>query len=179
MVIKIFTFLLLALSVWAYFIPVKSLKDNVVDKDMPLVIFETAFMYTIDENSINRLVQASHAVKYESRDEMFDADIVLINSDKTKNFKSEKLKADLIVKRGNEYTLTNNVKYRRDDFMSLNTQELFYDDMKKIASNTKPFDAVYNNYLANGDTVYFDINNNFITSKNTHFEIKIDKKGKK
>lgn len=174
--IKLFTFILLILSLGAYFIPVDNFKKNLVDKDIPLVIFEDALMYTIDENSINRTVFATHAIKYKNRDEMYNADVILKNMDSTKNFINEKLKADLIVKKGDNYTLTNNVKYTRDDFIKLNTNELFYDDIKKIAQNTKPFDAIYNNHFVKGDTVYLEINNDFIKAKNTHFEIDVTKK---
>ena len=174
--IKFFTFSLLILSLGAYFIPVENLKKTLVDKDMPLVIFEDAFMYTIDENSINRTVFATHAIKYKNRDELYNADVLLKNIDESKNFNNEKLKADLIVKKDNNYTLTNNVKYTRDDFIKLNTNELFYDDIKKIAQNTKPFDAIYNNHFVKGDTVYLEINSNLVKAKNTHFEIDVIKK---
>jgi hypothetical protein len=176
MAIKLFTFILLLLSLGAYFIPVENLKKTLVNKDTPLVVFEDALMYTIDENSINRLVFATHAIKYKNRDEMYNADILLKNLDDTKNFESEKLKADLIVKKGDNYTLLNNVKYTRDDFIKLNTNELFYDDIKKIARNTKPFDAIYNNHFVKGNSVYLDINNEFVKAKNTHFEIDVTKK---
>lgn len=176
MAIKLFTFILLLLSLGAYFIPVENLKKTLVNKDTPLVVFEDALMYTIDENSINRLVFATHAIKYKNRDEMYNADILLKNLDDTKNFENEKLKADLIVKKGDNYTLINNVKYTRDDFIKLNTNELFYDDIKKIAQNTKPFDAIYNNHFVKGNSVYLDINNEFVKAKNTHFEIDVTKK---
>ena len=178
MAIKIFTFLLLSISLGSFFIPIESIKKNSLDKDISLVIFESPFMYTIDENSINRVVQANHAIKYENRDEMYNADILLKNLDKTQNFKNEKLKADLIVKKGNDYILTDNVKYNRDDFIKLDTQELFYNDTNKIVKNNKPYNATYYSHLLNGENVYLDINKDFITSKNTHFEIKIDKKEK-
>ena len=154
MPIKIFTFLLLVLSVGYYFVPVENIKKNELDKDIPLVIFESSFMYTINEESINRIVYSTHAIRYKNRDELYNADIILKNTDKTKNFKIEKLKANLIVKNGNDYTLTDNVKYVRDDFMKLNTNELFYNDITKIAKNTKPFDAVYNKHFLKGDSVY-------------------------
>lgn len=176
MAIKLFTFILLLLSLGAYFIPIKNFENTFVDKDKPLVIFEDAFMYTIDKNIINRVVFATHAVKYKDRDEMYNADILLKNIDNTKNFESEKLKADLIIKKDDNYTLINNVKYTRDDFIKLNTNELFYDDIKKIAQNTKPFDAIYNNHFFKGNSVYLDINNEFVKAKNTHFEIDVTKK---
>ncbi len=176
MVIKFFALILLFLSVLAYFIPIEDMKKDIVDNTVPIVIFEKSTMYTIDENSINRIIYANNAVKYNNRDEMYDANITLKNLDETKNFKSENLKADLIVKTQSNYTLTNNVKYTRDDFIKLNTEELFYDDTKKIANNTKPFDAIYNNHSLKGDTFYIDINNDFAKAKNTHFEIDVTKK---
>ena len=176
MAIRIFTFSLLILSLGAYFIPVENMKKDIIDKDAPLVIFESPFMYTISEDNINRVIYATHAIKYQNRDEMYNADILLKNRDKTQDFKNEKLKADLIVKKGDNYTLTDNVKYTRDDFIKLNTNELFYDDIAKIATNTKPFDAIYNKHTLKGDTVYLDINKYFVKAKNTHFEIDVNKK---
>jgi hypothetical protein len=178
MVIKLFTFCIFALSLWAYFIPIEEAKDRVINQDIPLVIFENPYMYTIDENCINRTVQASYAIKYKNRDEMLNADIFLKNIDKNKNFNNENLKADLIVKRENDYTLTNNVKYLRDDFVKLNTNELFYNDLTKIATNSKPFDGIYNNNFVKGETLYLDINKGFVAAQNTHFEIEIDNKQK-
>lgn len=178
MAIKLFTFLLFTLSLWAYFIPVKNIENKVVNNDIPLVIFEMPYMYTIDENCINRTVEASYAIKYKTREEMLNANVILKNIDETKNFISENLKADTIVKKENDYTLTNNVKYTRDDFVELNTNELFYNDLTKIATNTKPFNGTYNNNSVKGEILYFDANKSFVKAQNTHFEIEIDNKQK-
>jgi hypothetical protein len=174
--IKTFIFILLFLSVGSYFIPVNNIEKTTMDKDLPLVVFEKPTMYTLTDNSVTRVVIASHAVKYKNRDEMFNSDIILKNIDLTKNYINEKLKADLIIKRGDVYTLTNNVKYTRDNFIRLDTNELIYDDLKKIATNTKPFNGVYNNNFFKGNSVFLDINNDYLTAKNTHFEINVTKK---
>jgi hypothetical protein len=176
MVIKYFAFTLLILSIGAYFVPVENTKKNIIDSNAPVVIFETPVMYTIDEDGVKRVIYANSAIKYKDRDEMYDADITLKNLDAKQNFKSENLKADLIVKKESKYILTNNVKYSRDNFIKVNTNELFYDDVKKIADNTKPFDAIYNNHYLRGDTFFIDINNDFAKAKNTHFEIDVTKK---
>jgi len=173
--IKSFIFILLLIAVASYFIPVKNLEKNVMGKDLPLVVFEKPVMYTLDDKSVHRIIMAEHAVKYEKRDEMFDANITLKNQDSTKDYKNENLKADLIIKRADVYTLTNNVKYKRDDFIKLNTNELIYDDIKKIAKNSKPFESIYNTHLFKGTNLYLDINNDNITAKNTHFEIDLTK----
>jgi len=178
---KTFTFILLILALGSYFIPVENLQKNVLGKDLPLVVFEDPVMYTLNENNVNRVVVATHAVKYENRDEMFNADVILKNNDLSKKFDNEKLKADLIVKKGDIYILTNNVKYKRHAFIKLDTNELIYDDIKKTAKNSKPFTGVYNQHHINGNSIFLDIKNDFITAKNTHFEIDIseNEKGKK
>jgi lipopolysaccharide assembly outer membrane protein LptD (OstA) len=173
--IKSFIFILLFLSISTYFIPIKKLEKNETDKDLPQVIFENPVMYTLNDKNIHRVVIAEHAVKYQNRDEMFNADITLNNQDETKEFKSENLKADKIVKKGDVYTLTNNVKYKRDDFIKLNTNHLIYDDVNKIAKNNKPFQAIYNDNIFNGTNLYLDINNDNIKAKNAHFEIDMTK----
>ena len=173
---RIFTSILLFLALGAYFFPVENLKKNALEKDLPLVIFEKPVMYTLNELNVNRLVMATHAVKYQNRDEMFNADIILKNNDLSKDFDSEKLKADLIVKKGDIYNLTNNVKYTRDDFIKLNTNELNYDDKNKIVKNSKPFDAIYNTHSLKGTNLYLNINDNYVKANNTHFEIDVTKK---
>jgi hypothetical protein len=77
--------------------------------------------------------------------------------------------------------LTNNVNYKRDDFIKLDTDELIYDDINKTVQNSKPFKSVYNKHILNGNSVFLDMNNDFITAKNSHFEIDMTKteKGKK
>ncbi len=178
MAIKNFIFIILLISIGFYFVPVENVAKKANDKDKPLVIFESPTMYTLNENSVNRIVIASHAVKYQNRDEMYDANITLKNQDSTKEFKSENLKADLIVKKGDIYNLTDNVKYTRDDFIKLNTNELIYDDKNKIAKNSKAFVSIYNNHLLNGTNLYLDINNDYIKAKNTHFEIDVTQQEK-
>ena len=35
------------------------------------------YMYTIDENCINRTVETSYAIKYKTREEMLNANVIL------------------------------------------------------------------------------------------------------
>lgn len=176
--IKFFIYSLLGLSILAYFIPIKNIEKNQNIEDIPQVIFEKPKMYTITEKQISRLVNSSYAMKYKTRDEMINADITLRNKDKKKNFLFEKLKADLIVKKGTSYKLINNVEYSRDYFITLNTSEFFYDTIKKIGYNTKNYEGTYYKNLIKGNSVYIDLNKNFLKSKSTHLELNI-KKGKK
>ena len=173
--IKSFIALLLFVSVFAYFIPIKKVEKTQTEQDLPQVIFEKPIMYTLNNKNIHRIVIAEHAVKYQNRDEMFNADITLKNQDETKEFNNENLKADKIIKEGDVYTLTNNVKYKRDNFIKLNTNHLIYDDINKIAKNNKPFDGIYNEHIFKGTNLYLDTNNDNIKAKNAHFEIDMTK----
>ncbi|MCT7909145.1 LPS export ABC transporter periplasmic protein LptC [Arcobacter lacus] len=175
MAIKSFITTLLVVAFIVYFIPTTNINKNQDNKDIPLLIFEKPVMYTLNENSVNRVVIASNAVRYENRDEMFNADIILKNQDPSQDFNNERLNADKIVKRGGIYTLTDNVKYKRDDFIKINTNYLIYDDINKIAKNDKPFESVYNSHSYKGTNLYLDLNNSNIKSKNAHFEIDLNK----
>jgi hypothetical protein len=174
--VKIFTYSLLAITIGVYFIPVENKVDKNIDKDLPLVVFEKPLMYTITEQNISRIVNASKAIRYKSRDEMFDADILLRNNIPSKDFKIEILKAKKIVKKTDDFILTDNVIYKRDDFISLNTNELYYNLKTRIAKNSVAYDGTYNNHYIKGDNLYLDANKNYIKSKNVHFEIDIENK---
>ena len=174
--IKVFTYILLALSIGAYFIPVENLASKNASKDIPLVIFEEPLMYTLDESNINRIIQASHAVRYKNRDEMFNADIILKNKDPEQDFISEKLKADIIIKKGDVFSLIDNVNYKRDDFVNLNTKELYYNEKTRVAYNKQPYDGNYYDDFIKGNVLYLDINKNFMKSNDVHFEIDMNKK---
>lgn len=175
--IKSFITILLVLGIAAYFIPVENIKKDKSDKDIPLVIFEEPLMYTFNDSTITRVVQASHAVRYKNRDEMFNADIILNNIDKTKKYITEKFKADIIIKKKELYTLFDNVKYTRDNFITFSTNELYYNENTKIVYNDKPFEAKYYKSLLKGTNLYFDTTEKEMKSQNTHFEIDM-KKGK-
>lgn len=178
MAIRTFLVTLLVIAFIVYFIPSTKLEKSEDTKDIPLLIFEKPIMYTLNENSVNRVVIASNAVRYQNRDEMFNADITLKNQDKTQDFENERLNAFKIVKKDVIYTLTDNVKYRRDNFIKIDTDYLVYDDAKKIATNDRPFESTYNSHFYKGTDLYLDLNNNNIRSKNTHFEIDMTKEKK-
>lgn len=173
--LRIFIYVLLSFSVIGYLIPVENSKKHKDSKDIPLVIFENPVMYTLTNKSISKVINASYAIRYRLRDELLKADITFRNED-NRDFLFDKLKADLIIKRDNEYELKNKVEYTRDYFVSLDTEELFYDDIKKTIYNTKVFEGTYYKNYVKGDSLYLDINKKILTSKNTHFEININKK---
>ena len=115
MALKIFVFISLVLAIIFYFLPIDKIKKDLKKEDIALFIFENPVMYSLDENMVTKKIVAAQAVRYETRDEMYYGDITLNNNNIAKNFKSENIKADFIVKKGAIYNLKNNVKYKRDD----------------------------------------------------------------
>lgn len=174
--IKLFNYALLALAVGAYFLPVENINNVDTDKDNPLVIFEKPSMYTLTEQNVSRTVNASHAIRYKARDEMYDADILLRNNLKNKDFKIETLKAQVIIKKGDDLSLRRDVKYKRDDFINLNTNELDYNLKTKLAQNNVAYDGNYYNNNINGTNLYLDGINSNMKSNNVHFEIEVKNK---
>ncbi|RBQ26804.1 MULTISPECIES: LPS export ABC transporter periplasmic protein LptC [Arcobacteraceae] len=173
--LKIFVGIIFVISIFFYFTPIKETKKDVKNEDIALFIFEKPNMYSFDKNGLTRIIIAEQAIRYENRDEMYFGDITINNSNKERDFKSESIKANFIVKKGAIYTLKEDVEYLRDDFIKINTQHLIYDDLNKIAKNSKPFKAEYYTHKYNGENLYFNIDKDIINSKNTHFEIDMNK----
>ncbi|WP_198305817.1 LPS export ABC transporter periplasmic protein LptC [Arcobacter vandammei] len=171
MALKSFIFTILFLSIAFYFTPIENLEHKKIKEEIPQVIFENSTMYTINDIGVSRVVNSSNVLRYKTRDEMYLADITIKNQDKTKDYLFEKIKADKIEKRSNLFDFIENVEYLRDDFVKVNTDYLKYDEIKKLATNSHPFKAIYKTHNYDGTNLYLDGVNNFIKSKNTHFKI--------
>lgn len=169
--VKIFVNALLVFSIGVYFIPVENKKTKEDIKDIPLVVFEKPKMYTLSKNTLSRVVDASHAVKYQNRDEMFNANIIIKNEKPQKGFLVEKVKSDLIVNHGDILTFKGNVNYQRDYFINLDTSKLYYNTKDKIAYNDVAYEGNYYKSTVNGTDLYLDMMNSSMKSKNVHFEI--------
>lgn len=176
MVIRAFVLILLVLSVTSYFIPVENIikKDNEVET--PLLVFNDSTMYTLTTDSMNRIVYAKEVYRFEKRDVMHEGALTLKNFDSKNNYVTDVLYSDIIVKRGDIYKFFKNVRFKREDFISLNTDELFYNAKEEIVTNTLPFNGNYYNNTIKGDNLYLDMKSYFMKSKNTHFEIDMKNK---
>lgn len=178
MVIRLFVGILFILSIVVYFLPSEQGTGKGIDKDTPLLTFIDSTMYTLDTNSLNRVIFAKEAVRYKDRDVMHDGSLMLKSVDKDNKKITDTLLSDLIIKRGDEFKFINDVRFKRNNYMTLNTNELLYNAKTRIATNTLPFNGTYfNNYLE-GENIYLDLNKYYMNALKTHFEIEIEKKGK-
>jgi hypothetical protein len=174
--IKLFNYSLLLLAIGAYFIPVENIKKDSDIKDIPLVIFEKPLMYTLDDENLSRIVDSSHAIRYKTRDEMYDANILLKNNLEEKDYKIETLEAQVIIKKGDDLSLRKDVKYNRDNFINLNTDALDYNLKTRLAKNSVAYDGYYYKNSIKGTNLYLDGIQNHMKSKNVHFEIEVKNK---
>ena len=163
---------ILTASIAYYFVPVDNKNITDVQKEIPQVIFDNPLMYTINEKEVSNIIKASSAVKYNSKDELYNATIYL-KSKNPSEYNLESLSADYIKKTGNNFYLKDNVNYQRDDFFNLDTSEMYYDDTNKIAKNFVSYKGFYYNNSFSGSNLDFRLNENSLKSKNIHFEIDI------
>ena len=67
----------LAVSTAYYFVPVENKNINKEKVDVPQVIFENPLMYTLTTKEVSNIIKASNAVRYSSKDELYNATIYL------------------------------------------------------------------------------------------------------
>lgn len=175
MAIRLFAISLFVVAILSYFIPVQMDNKNIAEDDVPLLTFNNSTMYTMDTQSMNRVVYAKQALRYKTKDIMNNAAMTMKDFDKNGKEITDTLYADVIIKKGDIFNFFNNVKYKRDDFVTLNSDEMVYDSKRRIATNTKPFDGTYYNHYIKGSDIYLDMNKYYMKSKNTHFEIELTK----
>ena len=176
MVIRIFIFILLGLSISSYFIPVEDKTKKGENEDIALLTFTDSTMYTLTINSMHRIVNSKEVLRYRDRDVMYDGILTLKGKDKDNNEITDILYSDVIIKRGDDFKFLNNVKYRRDSYITLNTNELLYNDKTGIAKNTLPFEGTYFNNYIKGENIYLNLNKYHMKANNAHFEVEIKKK---
>ena len=175
MAIRGFIFILLGLAIISYFIPIEVSNKKDSNEDVALLTFNDSTMYTLTPASMNRIIYSKQVLRYKTKDVMHEGALTLKAKDKDKKEITDILYSDIIIKRGDSFKFLNNVKYKRDDAITLNTNELIYNAKTKIATNTLPFDGTYFNNYIKGENIYLDLNKYYMKSDNTHFEIETKK----
>lgn len=175
MVIKSFVFILFCLGLISYFIPIDSNNKKDLEEDMALLTFNDSTMYTLTPTSMNRIIYSKKAIRYKDRDVMIEGALTLKGKDANNKEITDVLYSDIIIKREENFNFLGNVRYKRDDAITLNTDELIYNSLTKIATNTMPFDGLYFNNYIKGENIYLDMNKYYMKANNTHFEVEVQK----
>lgn len=169
--VKLFIYGLFIIAIGAHFYEIDIEIDQKKKEERPLVTFNTAIMYTMDEYEVRRIVQANIAAIFNNREELYEAFIVERAKGSADEEFTDTLKANFIEKKGDFVTLRGDVKYNRGVMISLDSEELFYDLNKKIGYNNKPFEMIYNGQKLTGKDINFNANTRTFEAKDTYFEI--------
>lgn len=173
--IKSFVLTLFIVSLFSLFAKVSSENIQKGTGDNPLVYFENATMYTLDNKALQQVVQSTQAQRFKDRDEMYNGSIVIRVNDKNDPELKDFVSAQKIIKRGDNLEMYRDVAYDRGDFLKLRTQELFYDMKSEVAYNNKPFTSKYYGDILNGSHFYINNMTSVFKAKRSHFEINMTK----
>jgi hypothetical protein len=176
--VKLFVLTLFVVSIFSLFSEITQKISRNDVQETPLVTFTDATMYTLNEEEVVRIVEAQNAIRYKTRDEMYDGTIITRVKDKANDDAKDIIRADKMVKKETLYSFFNNVKYDREDVFSLRTHELYYDVQNEIAYNSKPFNSIYKGDVLNGTNLYLDNKINFLKAQKSHFEIDMNAQNK-
>ncbi len=171
--IKIFIYSLFLIALGAHYYQIDIEVDNTKKEERPLLTFNGATMYTIDDKQVQRIVQTNDVAIYKDREELFETVMVERSNSSAENDFTDTIRANYLEKKGDFITMRGDVKYNRSSFMTLNSDELFYDLNKKIGYNDKAFEMIYEGQRLTGTHIYFDSNSRIFKANNTHFEIEL------
>lgn len=170
--IKLFAYSLLGLSILSFFAKDSVEYKKVEKKDRAFITFEQPIMYTLNEDKVSRIVKAKEVRRFKDRDEMDYATIIFSDP---KNNKDEFhiMSADAISKKENIFSFNTNVKYSKENFLTLLTDEFIYDMDKKIAYNNSFFRGIYKGHELEGNGFVFNQQESLFNANKTHFEINL------
>jgi hypothetical protein len=174
MAINYFTYAILIIAFVSAVVGITPKQKDKNSEEQAQIVFEDSTLYTFNVDNLERIINSTRAMKYKTKDIMYDGKIILRRADNGTDY----IESDVIIKRLEQYKFLNNVKYNRENNIILNTDELFYDGIKKIATNTIEFDGIYNNSTIKGKGLYLDTNKSIFKSKDTHFEVLMNNNNK-
>lgn len=169
MAINFFVYIMLGVSVLMMSFSIDTNITKQRSKNLPLVEFDQAIMYTMDEKEVTRIVKADKALSFKNKDEMYVANLVMRNNADKENL--DILSANKVVQKRDNLYLSGDVVYNRGDVMQFKSKTLNYNTKTKIAKNKAPFWAMYNGNEFTGKNLYVDTNNNTILADKPKFII--------
>jgi hypothetical protein len=136
-------------------------------KDVPAISFINSIMYEINTNNVDKIVHSREANKYENKEELYNAVLLLRNA----NNNSDTIQAEYMKKENEIYSFQKNVVFKRDVDLELKTDSIRYDITTGIATNQVDFFFKYKNSFFSGKNLYLSRNDYAISGDNAHFII--------
>lgn len=172
MAIKNFALFLFLFAIGGLFFSSQTTQSQIISKEKPMLVFDNSTMYTLSELGVERIVNSTKAERYKNKDIMQNGKIIMRAKDRNI---TDYVSANTIIKRGDKFEFLKNAKYNRENYISLKSDEMFYNAKTKIATNNIPFKGRYYDNILNGEKLYFDTNTSVIKANKAHFEIETEK----
>jgi len=151
---------------------------NVVDSNgnlIPAIELFNAQNYQIKENNIESVVHAERVERYDDFDKLY-----VINADhKTKEGLIGKLTSDEGMLQNKIMHFKTNSHYYRNDGVSLDGEDIFYDMQKEILSSEKPFIFAQQQSRSHGLSFVYQMKEGTISAINIHSFIQEQERKKK
>lgn len=169
MAIRYFIFSIFILSIATLFIGNSSKNEESNKEEKPNFIFDNSKLYTISKDGLQRIVEAKETLFYPTKEEAFGIKATIKTSNNTI---FDTIHSDYALKELDIITFRDNVEFYRDDFISLKTEEAYYNTKNKEAYNNTAFSGFYYEHTIQGDS-FLTKDNYFIQAKNTIFNINL------
>lgn len=134
-------------------------KDEIIIANMEM---NDIIDYELAQN-VDMKIISDNGVRYNDRDEFknFYGEMYASDTNHT-------LRSDIAIHKDGVLTFVGNVKYKNDDNLTYDTQELIYDTKSKIATSNKPYIATRNQDKVIGESLKYDLNTKQSFSKGVH-----------
>ncbi len=182
MAIRLFIFSLLIISsILLMMTTMEQPIKKIATIEKPTVTFVDSTMYEIDIKNVSKIVQSQKAFHYKTKDELYNATIILRSQNKNKNKinSTDTISGQYILQVEDQLTFKNNVILNRDNELLLNTAFLEYNMKTQIGQNKHSFKLDYLNNTLIGNILYFDGINGIIKANDTRFKLNIKEKIKR
>ncbi|MDD2697856.1 MAG: LPS export ABC transporter periplasmic protein LptC [Arcobacteraceae bacterium] len=137
------------------------------NEEKPQVTFINSIMYDINTKFVDKILTSKETYRYENKDQLKDAIVVLRNA----NNNSDTISAKYIKRENEIYDFQKDVVISRDKDFRLTTDSLQYDMKSGVASNSVPFLFRYKNSIFSGTNLSLSRNNYAISGDSAHFRI--------
>ena len=134
--------------------------------DFSDITFETLDAYLLTPEGIKGHLEASKALAYKERNELYDIKSIIRFEDH-----EDKVKADKAVYRTDILHLINNIVYDSNGTFLLKSDDLVYNINKDIVISKTPFQLEHNNSSATGKYLIYNAKERFVKAKHIVFTI--------
>ncbi len=137
---------------------------------LPAITFTNSTMYDINTKEVLQIVQSKKALHYKTKDELFDATVVLRS--KNKKNETDTIIGKYILKKQDKLKFKGDVVLSRNNSFILSTPFLNYNLKTRVGQNQHKFKLDYLSHSLRGNKLYFDGINDIIKANNAKFKLK-------